>query len=536
MTTYLRRHVTWGVLAGLLIICGGFSVQAETASGVVFADHNANGVLDVDEAGIPSVSVSDGATVIQTDADGRFQLSLSEEARFIFVSTPSQTTAQSRWYQPVVEGKSDDYSFALATRNEEGPLVFVQLSDIHYAPTPEQFKEGLRDRRMAILPDPVLAAIAEDANALNPDFMIIAGDLAADSKYPEPSRVDEWIGAMADYASTFGCSSYAAVGNHDVIRDESIGKTIYESHFGPTYYSFNVKGTHIVVLDTQELQGTKLVYTVGAQQLAWLEQDLATVDPQVPILVFCHEPTFDWADTPENRALFTLLQRMGITALLNGHWHTNEILREEPFLEMTSGAVCGAWWESPGPDDTGFGYRVFRLARGNLDSIWCEGGEIGVEVSQPSRAVLTWADRLQAAVWGEMETATCAWDDGNAVALNVYWNGLWSSVSTNLNVSTLANGYHTMTITFASPDGVQVTDSQTYYISNHDIALAEIFDHADTYQGKIVAAPRLQVRAVMGSDISAFDETKTIIIGGFPTPVLRNDLIGLVGMYHPTSA
>ena len=73
-------------------------------------------------------------------------------------------------------------------------------------------------------------------------------------------------------------------------------------------------------------------------------------------------------------------------------------------------------------------------------------------------------------------------------------------------------------------------------LSNIDLSLEEIFDHVDTYQGKIVAVPVLQVRASMGSDISAFDDTKTIIIGGFPYPVLRNDLIGLVGMYHPTSA
>ncbi|MCK4571162.1 metallophosphoesterase, partial [Candidatus Bipolaricaulota bacterium] len=360
-----RRIVAWGIVAVFIIACGALSGQAEAAEGIVFVDANGNGVLDHEEKGLPGVSVSDGITVTQTDAEGNFQIPLRDEARFIFVSTPTGTVAgDNGWYQPVVEGKTDDYNFPLTLHEEDGPLVFIQLSDIHYAPTPEEFKEGLRDRRMTILPDPILAAISDDVNTLEADFVIMTGDLVADAKYPEPARVDEWMASVANFASSLRHSTYGVIGNHDVVRDESIGKTIYESYFGPAYYSFNIKGTHCVVLDTQQLVETKLVYTVDAQQLAWLEQDLATVDPEAPILVFCHEPTPDWAATDESAALFELLASQSITALINGHWHTNTVLQQEPFFELTSGAVCGAFWEGPGPDGSGFGYRVFQMARG----------------------------------------------------------------------------------------------------------------------------------------------------------------------------
>ena len=535
MNRRLRRFVAWGVIVALTVTLSAVAVQAETVEGIVFVDLNGNGSLDSHEVGLPGVTVSDGAAVSQTGDDGRFQISPDDAARFIFISTPSGTSAGTGWYRPVAEGATGELSFALNPQPEEGPLVFVQISDIHYAPNPEEFREGLRDRRMAILPDPVLTEMADDVNAMEPDFVILAGDLVADSKYPEPARVDEWMKAVADFAKQMRATTYGVVGNHDVVRDEAIGKESFESSFGPTYYSFNVKGTHCVVLDTQQLVGTKLVYTVDKRQLEWLERDLESVGRETPILVFCHEPSFDWADTEESRELFSLLQAYDISALLNGHWHTNAVLREEPFLELTSGAASGAWWEGPGPDGTGFGYRVFRFARGNLDSMWRTAGAEGIEVMSPGRAVLVWADQLSASTWGRAESAGYRWDGGDEIALIPHWNGLWTTVAANLNSSTLDEGYHTLTVWFSMVDGTVVEEDRTYMVSNPEIPLGEIVDHPQTYQGRIVAANELTVRAAMGSDISAYDETKTIIISGFPFSVSRGDLIGIVGIYRPTS-
>jgi predicted MPP superfamily phosphohydrolase len=531
-----RRMISIGVAFAVCLSLGmaAAAAAARQIEGSVFLDDNANGLQDPGEPGIAHVAVSDGTTIIWTDALGVYRLPLDEAARFVFASTPTGTRAAAGWYQPIDDASR--YDFPLTRVEEEGPLVFVQISDIHYAPTPEEFRLGLRDRQMKILPDPVLDAISDDVNAFDVDFVLIAGDLAADSKYPEPEVVDAWIGAVADrFRSDFTAPVYAAIGNHDIVLDESIGKSIYEGHFGPSYYSFNMKGTHIVVLDTHTLNGAKLIYSVDERQIEWLRQDLSRLDHQTPIIVFCHEPTFSWADTPESRSLFDLLQESSITALLTGHWHTNVVLREEPFYELTSGAACGAWWEGPGPDGTGFGYRVFHFARGNLDSIWRTGGVADVDMPSPSQAVLTWADRLRAQTWGAMAEAGYSWDDGEAIPLDVYWNGLWSSVVANINVSALSDGYHAVTVEFVAADGQRTARTQTYLVSNPNVPLGEVFGHVDTYQGRIIAAPELEVRAVMGSDISARDETKTIIISGFPYPVSRNDVIGLVGLYHPTS-
>jgi hypothetical protein len=142
---------------------------------------------------------------------------------------------------------------------------------------------------------------------------------------------------------------------------------------------------------------------------------------------------------------------------------------------------------------------------------------------------------MLAQVWGQADSASYHWDDQTAIAVNVNWNGLWSSISTALNVSTLANGYHTLTLRFGFADAEAITDTRTYYVSNPSISLEEIFEHQDTFQGKLVAAPSLEVRAIMGSDISGTDGTKTIIITKAPYTLTRGASIGIVGMYRPTS-
>lgn len=532
-----RYGRSWLALYAVLccIAIGSASVAAASLEGTVFLDTNRDLSQDEREPGLANVSVSDGVTVVRTDAAGRFRLEASDTARFVFITLPSGTRALDAWYMPLSE--AGPYSFPLESVDESGPLVFAQLSDIHYAPTPEEFKEGLRDRRMKILPDPILASIASEVNEIAPDFVIFAGDLAADSKYPSPELVEAWLTAMGrDYAGTFTAPVYGVVGNHDVVRDDAIGTVLYENVLGPCYYSFDVKGTHCIVLNTQTLLDSKLQYTIDRTQLEWLRRDLDLVPANAPLLIFCHEPTPDWIDTPENAELLDLLAESSITALINGHWHTNAILQREPFLEITSGAVCGAWWEGPGPDGTGFGYRIHRLARGGLDSIWRTAETPEIEVASPEGAILTYVSRLVAKAWGDARgRATARWDGGLVVPLNTHHNGLWTEATANLNVSTLPNGYHTLNLQFILEDGEKIEVEKTYYISNPEISLAEVFANPEVFQGRIVSAPRLEVRAAMGSNISANDGTKTTMIGGLPFAVARGDWIGIVGMYRPTS-
>ncbi len=530
---WTAKRWTGPALAAVSCLLMCWAAQAQPIEGIVRVMTSSG--TQAGATGLAGVVVSNGHTVTLTEADGRFALDPAEGARFVWISVPSGFRSKDGWYRPLAEDGA--YEFTLVEVDDSGPLVFALLADIHYAPDPDQFKDALIDRRMAVHPDGVLDELVHELNDLRPDFVLLIGDVVADAQRPSPDRVAEWMTIVGDLLpARLDVPFYAGVGNHDVVRDEAIGTRLFEQVFGPTYYSFDMKGVHCVVLNTNHLSGGKLVYGIDATQLAWVRADLALVPEHIPILVFAHQPSWDWAATPENAALFDLLAKAEITALLTGHWHTNATLRETPFPEWTSGAVCGAWWEGPGPDGLGFGYRVHRLQRGRLDSIWREIG-VGerVYIPSPDSSILAWADWTIAQVWGRAVSAVHWWDDGPELRLDVHSNGVWSTASGFLNVSVLEPGYRTLNVRFSLEDGTTVVGTRSFYVLSPELTLEDIFTHPETFQGRFVAAPNLLVRAVMGSDVSATDGTKTMIIGKVPFPLSRGDRLGILGFYHPTS-
>ena len=64
------------------------------ASGTVFNDANGNGQRDPDEKGLAGVGVSNGEAIVETDADGRWQLPVTDDT-ILFVLKPSG------WMTPV---------------------------------------------------------------------------------------------------------------------------------------------------------------------------------------------------------------------------------------------------------------------------------------------------------------------------------------------------------------------------------------------------------------------------------------------------
>jgi len=526
------------LLLALLVLGLAGSASAGTCQGSVFVDVNANQLWDTGEAGLSGIAVSNGETIVRTDDAGGFALPVDESTRFVFITIPTGYQTSGAWYRPVLGSDAcTDANFGLkATPPGDGVLTFVQASDIHFAASPEEFSEAFYDRAMAVQPQGVLEAMVSEVNSFAPDFVILTGDQVADSKNPELTLVESWTSYIADQLiPAFDAPVRAVVGNHEIVRDPDIDRGVFERAFGPTYYAFDCEGVHCIILDPHTLMETSLSYVISERQLAWLRADLASADGQQPILVFCHEPSSNWAKTDIMAQVKMLLADFGVTALVTGHWHLNYELQTEPFLEITSGAVSGSWWEGPAPDGRSFGYRVYRVRRGIIDSIWRTIGEKTIDLASPQAAVLSWNDRLLARVWGTASSAELSWDENPSVETVPVPCGPWSAVSTELNVSTLSNGYHTLHVRFTMEDGTQWSAEQDYYIWNPEISLAEILDHPGVFQGRLVAAPSLTIRAVLGDDASANDGTKTIIVGNIPFPVARNDRIALMGLFRPTS-
>ncbi len=526
------------LVAAAFVFAISTTLAADTCRGSVFADINGNRIRDAEEPALGNVRVSNGEIIVRTDAEGAFQLPLDNSCRFVFISVPTGYHASGDWYVAVPEAAdSMVVEFGVSpTPDSDGILTFAQASDIHFAATPEEFREAFYDRAMVVQPQGILDEMVEEVNRFRPDFVILTGDQVADSKNPDISLVESWTEYISQHLiAAIDSPTWAVVGNHEVVRDPAVDRAVFEQAFGPTYYTFDCEGVHCIVLDTHTLTGTSLSYTVSNRQLAWLRADLGSTGAQQPILVFCHEPSSNWVDNDIMSEVKNLLVEFGVSALITGHWHLSYELAREPFLEITSGAVCGSWWEGPAPDGRSFGYRVYRIRRGSVDSVWRTIGEDTVDLASPQTAILSWNDRLHAQTWGEAASVRLAWDDNPSIELDTVSHSLWSAVDTELNVSTLPNGYHTLHIGFDMDDGASRDAEYSFYIWNPTVSLAEILDHPDAFRGRMVAAANLTVRAVLGDDASVNDGTKTIIVGNIPFPVSRNDRIAVMGLFRPTS-
>jgi hypothetical protein len=123
-----------------------------------------------------------------------------------------------------------------------------------------------------------------------------------------------------------------SIGNHEDEGD--LGLSSYLGRFAlpnnERWYSFDWGNTHIVSLDTES------EYTVGREQLGWLENDLASANTDW-IVVFFHAPPY--SASPERGSnlsvrdsISPLLEKHGVDVVFNGHAHVHErsypILRE----------------------------------------------------------------------------------------------------------------------------------------------------------------------------------------------------------------
>jgi 3',5'-cyclic AMP phosphodiesterase CpdA len=95
---------------------------------------------------------------------------------------------------------------------------------------------------------------------------------------------------------------------------------------GKGYYSFDAQGVHFVALVNVMNFKANGLGALGADQLAWLTDDLAGRSASQPVVVFAHMPLWTiyepWGwGTGEGEQIASLLRRFGSVTVLNGHIH-----------------------------------------------------------------------------------------------------------------------------------------------------------------------------------------------------------------------
>jgi len=383
------------------------------------------GRVDADGRGLGGISVSDGLSVVRTDPDGSFELVSAPGTEFVFVSLPAglqiprSATGTARFYEPLRPDPRGEQTvrFSLAPRQvEEASHALLLLADIQTLDA-----EDVRRFHETTVPD-----VQATVRALGdiPAFGVSCGDIMYDrlELYPEYERG----------VSRMGIPFFQVVGNHDLdqaARSDEASTATFCRHFGPTYYSFDRGTVHYVVLDDVFWHGAGYIGYIDARQLAWLEADLAHVEPGRPVVVMLHIPVLgsghlrEGRDRPElgvavtNReALYRLLEPYA-AHVLTGHTHENDHGFEGGVHEHVAGTVCGAWWTGPICwDGTPNGYAVYEV-RG--EEIRWRYKATGADASRQLRAYAAGTDpaapdEIVANVWDWDPEWTVVWyEDGD---------------------------------------------------------------------------------------------------------------------------
>jgi hypothetical protein len=335
------------------------------------------GQVRVQGRGLGGVGVTDGLSVVDSAPDGGFELVTTAQQELLSICVPSgfeiprNPTGTARFYQPIrpnPEGVMDALFDLVPLRHSDERHAFLLLADIHL---------------------PLADIQTTDAQKMNyfheetvPDLLQVLGQLGdvdsvgvacGDIIHDHPELFPDYERAV----SRLGIPFFQVVGNHDMdyegLVDEASTAT-FSRHFGPRYYSFDRGEVHYVVLDDVFWHGVGYIGYLDRDQLTWLENDLARVEPGRTVIVSLHIPVLgsshirNGLEDPRlvlavaNRdALYRLLEPYE-AHVLAGHTHENEHVFEGGVHEHVSGAVCGAWWSGPiCSDGTPNGYSVFEI-------------------------------------------------------------------------------------------------------------------------------------------------------------------------------
>jgi 3',5'-cyclic AMP phosphodiesterase CpdA len=210
-----------------------------------------------------------------------------------------------------------DLAFAATDKmgqTQQGTPLFVQISDTHIGFN----KEANPDV------SGTLTQTIDFVNAMpkQPALIIHTGDITHLSKASEFDLAQQMLSRLRT------TELHTVPGEHDT-TDPSV--TEYFNRFGKAsdnkgYYSFDHAGVHFIALINVLQFKPGGLGTLGADQIAWVTQDLKARSSSTPIVVFAHMPLWTiyepWGwGTGDADQLMTQLQRFGSVTVLNGHIH-----------------------------------------------------------------------------------------------------------------------------------------------------------------------------------------------------------------------
>ncbi len=279
----------------------------------IFADYSGR---VVDEAGKPlaGIRMTDGFTVVLTDADGTYTLAHNPKTRTVSVVVPADRQTDAFW-QPVSEEKTTDIDFRLAPRPRRKAFSFIQFSDQEFSGSSLPFYRGVGER-----------GLCDDCA-----FVVSTGDLCRENGIK--------MSAKEVKAESFGgIRAYVTLGNHDLVGEHGTGDAFYESQCGPTRYAFEEGDVLFIVLPMGS--GDRRPSYTRQEIIAFTKSLLDTWPKGAPVFFFNHfwKPFFDVTTYFGNGAENAFdLSPWKVIGLAYGHTHWYEASVDLPIRMWNTG-------------------------------------------------------------------------------------------------------------------------------------------------------------------------------------------------------
>jgi 3',5'-cyclic AMP phosphodiesterase CpdA len=195
-----------------------------------------------------------------------------------------------------------------------GKPLFVQISDTHIGFNKDANPDvsGTLERSIDLV----------NGMAEQPALIIHTGDITHLSKPAEFDLAQQMLSRLRT------TEMHTVPGEHDT---SDAAQKEYFNRFGQAsnnrgYYSFDHAGVHFIGLVNVLQFKAGGLGTLGADQIAWVTEDLKGRSASTPIVVFAHMPLWTvyepWGwGTDDAQLVMDRLRRFGSVTVLNGHIH-----------------------------------------------------------------------------------------------------------------------------------------------------------------------------------------------------------------------
>ena len=386
------------VVVALFFVTLGASARGKNISGLVLCEGK----------GVAGVVVSDGLNVTTTDNKGGYSLSVDDEkSQFVHISIPSGYEVERngsipQFFARIDSGKSKQTANFNLTTVDQSHYTLMTMADTHILRGTSKAGSILDVERYTTQMIPEINNYA--ATLKCPVYMVHLGDIGLRTSWNHKRGGY----TLADYVADtkLNMPVFNIVGNHDhdiPAKGESfddytvhLSRNTFHTAIGPSHYSFNIGSEHYVVLDnsfiitsdsgpSQREDATKgYQYRVDEVQMAWLERDIAKLNPavtkQVVVLIHCPILLNSTKYRMMHAERFLDTFKGYDVMIMAGHSHLDASIRRtyngKQLIQNIHASSAGTFWYTPWScDGTPGGAVAYHFGGENITRDYVAWGE-----------------------------------------------------------------------------------------------------------------------------------------------------------------